>query len=187
MIASNAPTWSFRRHHDVDPPRVDASTFRQGWRIRSRLDALYVAEQLTAGEWQAAQEFRMACDRVRGVTGHTAPDLRASGAGHSGGAHDAMLGMVATTARLRVVDRYLGPLFSLLCVQCCVHDVSWAHLGRVVGVDPKTAQTYTVTALRRLGVVWIATAARLRGGQDAAGAFAAPIIPDRAARPPRGL
>jgi hypothetical protein len=166
VITSNAPTFSYRRHHDVDPPRVDASTFRQGWRIRTRLDALHAAELITAAEHQTGVEFRAACDRVRGVSAPTAPDIRATGSGRPDGAHSAMLSAIATQSRLRVVDAQLGPLFSLLCVQCCVHDVSWAHLGRVVHVDPHTARSYTVRALHRLGLVWIATALPAPAGQE---------------------
>jgi hypothetical protein len=60
VITSNAPTVSYTRHHDVDPPRVDARTFRQGWRIRSRLDALHIAGSISAGEWQTGHDFRAA-------------------------------------------------------------------------------------------------------------------------------
>jgi hypothetical protein len=186
VITSNAPTVSYARHHDVDPPRVDASTFRQGWRIRTRLDALHIAGLISAGEYQTGVEFRAACDRVRGMGAQTAPDIRAGGSGRPDGAHGAMLSIVAAQSRLRVVDAQLGPLFSLLCVQCCVHDVSWAHLGRVVHVDPKTARSYAVMALHRLGWVWIATAPSASQGQDSARPVPRPITAPDARRPPGG-
>jgi hypothetical protein len=175
LVVSNAPLADLERHVEaIEPPRVDAATFRQGWRIRTRLDALHVAGLISAGEWQTGHDFRAACDRVRGVGERAAPDIRAGGGGRPDGAHSAMLSMVRTQSRLNAVEAQLGPLFSRLCVWCCVHDVSWAHLGRVVHVDPKTARSYTVMALHRLGVVWIATAVPAQGGQDGAGTFAAP-------------
>jgi hypothetical protein len=187
LITSNAPTVSYARHHDVDPPRVDASTFRQGWRIRSRLDALHIAGLISAGEYQIGQEFRGACDRVRGVGLGNAPDIRTGGSGRPDGAHGAMLSAIATAARLRVVDDQLGPLFSLLCVQCCVHDVSWAHLGRAIHVDPKTARSYAVMALHRLGWVWIASAPAAPAAPDGGRTIPAPSDAATPARPPRGL
>jgi len=183
-VISNAPSKDRARQAEaIEPPRIDASTFRQGWRIRTRLDALHVAGLISAGEWQTGHDFRAACDRVRGVGERAAPDVYTSGSGRPDGVHSAMLSMVATQSRLNAVEAQLGPLFSRLCVWCCVHDVSWAHLGRVVHVDPKTARAYTVMALHRLGVVWIATATPAQGGQDGAGAFAAPIYRRDARRP----
>ena len=188
VLTSNAPSEDRTRQADaIDPPRVDARVFRQGWRIRTRLDALHIAGLISAGEWQTGHDFRAAYDRVRGVGERGAPDIRAGGSGRPDGAHGAMLSAIAAAARLREVDAQLGPLFSLLCVQCCVHDVAWAHLGRVVHVDPKTARSYAVMALHRLGWVWIATAVPASLGQDSAGPFSAPSAPRDARRPPRGL
>jgi hypothetical protein len=187
-MISNAPSEDRTRQAEaIDPPRVDARVFRQGWRIRTRLDALHIAGLISAGEWQTGHDFRAACDRVRGVGERAAPDIRAGSGGRPDGAHGAMLSMVATQSRLNAVEAQLGPLFSRLCVWCCVHDVSWAHLGRVVHVDAKTARSYTVMALHRLGFVWIATAVPAQGWQDGAGAFAAPSRDGDATRRLGGL
>ena len=48
----------FRRHHAVEPPRVDASEFRQGWRVKTGLDGLLAAGAITPREWCAALAFR---------------------------------------------------------------------------------------------------------------------------------
>jgi hypothetical protein len=50
LPSSSSPTPEFRRHHAVEPPRVDANEFRQGWRIRSGLDRLLAGGLITPVE-----------------------------------------------------------------------------------------------------------------------------------------
>jgi hypothetical protein len=63
--ATTRPTGEFLRRHDVEAPRVDATAFRQGWRMHTRLDALFVDRRITAAEWQATIEYRTTYERIR--------------------------------------------------------------------------------------------------------------------------
>ena len=124
------PSDDYRRHHDVTAPRIDRSSFRQGWRVRTRLDGLLADRSIGPGVWQAAVEYRDAWARVSGDRSS------ALGAGRiSGGrdAHDRQIAVVDTLAELAVVERRIGRLASALCFACAVNDLSWPEIGRRCG------------------------------------------------------
>ena len=145
------PSDDYRRHHDVTAPRIDRSSFRQGWRVRTRLDGLLADRSIGPGVWQAAVEYRDAWARVSGDRSS------ALGAGRiSGGrdAHDRQIAVVDTLAELAVVERRIGRLASALCFACAVNDLSWPEIGRRCGRGNHTARTWTAHALRALAGAW---------------------------------
>ena len=121
-MVSNAPSADrLQQAETIDPPRVDRSSFRQGWRVRTRLDGLLADRSIGPGVWQAAVEYRDAWARVSGDRSS------ALGAGRiSGGrdAHDRQIAVVDTLAELAVVERRIEPArVEPLCFACAVNDL----------------------------------------------------------------
>lgn len=141
---SNQPSEAFRQHHEVEAPRVDHRAFRQGWRVRLRLDALLDDGSITPGEWQSASEYRAAHDALTSA-GH------GPGSSSPSGGRDARLDR---TARIRAVNAAIGPDAAALCHACAVLDLSWRALGARLGVRDVTAMGRTVGALRALARAW---------------------------------
>jgi hypothetical protein len=151
---SNQPSDAYRQHHhDIDPPRVDAVTFRQGWRVRTRLDALLASRRITSGHWQAAVEYRDAWGRVL-AAGGSPGGYRVSGAIDP---HHRVLGLLATVTRLRVVHAAIGADFATLCFACAVEDRSWASIAAAHRRNPETERDRAVRALRALASAWAGT------------------------------
>jgi hypothetical protein len=168
-VTSNAPSVERARHAEaIEPPRVDAASFRQGWRIRTRLDALLAAGRINAGVWQAAVEYRDAWARVWASRGGELGGTRVSGGLDL---HGRQIGLVDTVAALDAVERRIGRLATALCVACVVEDLSWPEIGRRCGRSNHTVVAWTVLALRALAVAW---ATRRPGGRDGFRARPAP-------------
>jgi hypothetical protein len=149
---SNAPSLDRLRHAEtIEPPRVDAVTFRQGWRVRSRLDRLLADRRITAEVWQAAVEYRDAWARVLAGGGGELGGTRISGGAD---AHDRQIALVGTLAVLVEIERRLGRLPTALCVACVVEDLSWPEIGRRCGRSNHTAEVWTIYALRALAGAW---------------------------------
>lgn len=160
-MTSNAPTDLGQHVEAIEPPRVDATTFRQGWRVRTRLDSLLSDRRITSGQWQAAVEYRDAWARVLQAR-RGSPDgmLRVSGGSD---AHHRLLGLIDTISRLRTVEAAIGRLAAPLCFACVVEDRSWASIAAKFYRNPETVRDWTVLALRALAVAW---AGGQRGGLD---------------------
>jgi len=147
---SNAPLPELRHHHDVDAPQVDAHAFRQGWRIRTRLDALLADRRITPAEWQAAVEYRDLAATARGIRTlgllgrlHTASDREAG-----------VIARLDAETRVRASERRIGRLATALIVACVVEDLSWREIARRIGRTHETARNWTTLAVRALGAVW---------------------------------
>jgi hypothetical protein len=153
-MTGNAPGVARVQHiEELEAPRVDATAFRQGWRIRTRLDRLLVDGRISAGTWQAAVEYRSAWERV----------LAQGGWGEAGGVrvgggvsdpHQRTVSLLATLTRLRLVEEAIGRLAADLCRCCVVHDHSWALLARHCHRNPETVRDWTALALQGLATAW---------------------------------
>jgi hypothetical protein len=159
-MTSNAPTDLGQHVEAIEPPRVDATTFRQGWRVRTRLDSLLSDRRITPGQWQAAVEYRDAWARVLQAGGGSPGGLRVSGGADR---HHRLLGLLDTITRLRATETWIGRLAASLCFACVVEDRSWASIAATCHRNPETVRDWTVLALRSLAVVW---AGGQRGGLD---------------------
>jgi hypothetical protein len=160
---SNAPTAAREQHAEgIEAPRVDARAFRQGWRVTCRLDALHRDGRITAGEWQAAAEYRAAWDRALSTMRGTSSATRVSGG--AGAAADRLASVADTMTRLREVEARIGGFAALLTYRCVVLDRSWADIGRVLCRDPHTAQRWTTDAIRLLARAWRGSRRRRRAG-----------------------
>jgi hypothetical protein len=150
-----APTASYRQHVEtIDPPRIDATSFRMGWRRRTRLDRLLADGRISAEVWQAATEYRVAWESVLADGSLDLAAARVSGGANDG--HDRMLRLLTTLSRLRRVEDAIGPLAAQLVSRCAVEDQSWAAMARLVTFarNPETVRDWTVTALGLLCAVW---------------------------------
>jgi hypothetical protein len=145
------PSRFARQHHqDLEPPRVDAAVFRQGWRIVTRLDGLLADGAIDLPAWSAAVAFRTAWERATAVPQRGPPLMTMRGSGTPGGASLARLEAVG---RLRRVADALGPFHCRLLQGCVVLDLSWSEMARQHHVDRSTIRRWTVRALDRLAGV----------------------------------
>ena len=142
------PTALYRQHHDVDPPRVDAGAFRQGWRVRSRLDVLHDEGAIGDAAYEAARQFRRAWEIA---FSERSPSLMSFSARSTGRAGGGPVDRLAVVSWLRRIGAALGPFDCKLLEQCLVLDLAWAAIGRQHQVADTTARRWTIAALRRLG------------------------------------
>ena len=149
---SNAPGPARVQHvEELEVPRVDATAFRQGWRVRTRLDRLRADGRISAGTWQAADEYRDAWDRVLAQGGWSEPG-RVGGSGSD--PHHRLVSLLTTLTRLRAVEEAIGRLASDLCRACAVQDRSWAWIARAYHRNPETVRDWTADALQLLAAAW---------------------------------
>jgi hypothetical protein len=154
-VVSNAPTAARRQHAlEVEAPRIDAAAFRQGWLVHSRLDALRRDGRLTAGQWQAAVEYRAAWESARLEAAATMRLIRGGGGGVGDGGHARLLAGIAIVAKLRTVEDAIGSFRADLCRACIVHDMPWAVIGRQLRRDPHTVRDWAVWSIRALARAW---------------------------------
>jgi hypothetical protein len=154
------PTPQFRDHHDVEEPRVDDRAFRQGWRVRTRLDQLLADARIKPDEWQTASEYRQTWAIARELAGPEPGMIRITGAASADAATIARLDAATT---LRLVEEAIGPFAARLLLASVVHDLAWAVLARHLGKHPETVRDWTVLAIRALAPAW----ASVRGLADA--------------------
>jgi hypothetical protein len=153
------PTPEFLRQHDVEAPRVDERSFRQGWIVRTRLDQLLVDDRITRAEWQAASEYRATWAIARELVGVEPGMIRVEG---SSSADDATIARLDAVTKLRIVEAAIGSLAARLLLACLVHDLAWARTARFLGNHPETVRDWTVLAIRALASAW----GTLHGWQD---------------------
>lgn len=147
VVATNQPAPAFRRHHDVEPPRVDSTAFRQAWRVCSRLDSLLEAGRVDREAWDAAHAWRRWAET-------TAPyraqlwDVRVD---QSRVANDAaMLLRVKAATKLREVAAALGELRVRILEAVVMRDMAWTDLGRLLRLSDKAAKEWAAEALEAL-------------------------------------
>jgi hypothetical protein len=150
-MTGNAPTAARLSHAEaIDAPRIDATAFRQGWRVRTRLDALLADGRIDATAWQSATEYRDGWSRVHAIGGRSW-GTRGAGADP----HARLLAVAATMERLLRVQATLGPDHAGLIYACVVEDRSWASIASRLHVRrAETARDRTVLALRALAWAW---------------------------------
>lgn len=152
------PTLEFRRQHDVEEPRVDERAFRQGWRVRTRLDQLLADGRISRGEWHSASEYRQTWAIARELVGIEPGMIRIGGGGSF---DDATIARLDAVTKLRVVEELIGSLRARLLLACLVHDLTWAAIARFCHRNPETVRDWTVDAIRALAPAW----ERLQGGR----------------------
>jgi predicted DCC family thiol-disulfide oxidoreductase YuxK len=150
------PSAQYRQHHDVEPPRVDTRSFRQGWRVCTRLDRLLADVRITPRTWQAAIAYRDAWAAASRSTGGGTGRLEPARIGGRGpdAAHSRLLSQLEALARIAESERAIGRLAADLCYACAVADLPWAGIGRTYRCNAETARDWTVAALSALAAAW---------------------------------
>ena len=143
------PSALYRQHFDVEAPRVDAGAFRQGWRVRSRLDVLLDEGAVGNEAYEAARLFRRAWEIA--FSERTPAMLMSFSARSVGRAGAGPVNRLAAVSWLRRIAAALGPFDCRLLEQCVVLDLAWTAIGRQHQVADTTARRWTIAALRRLG------------------------------------
>jgi hypothetical protein len=141
------PSRWLRQHHGLEPPMIDLGAWRPYWRIRTRLDRLLLDGAITPHEWQAAVRLRRIIEAARSAV---LPVHRLDGEPRGGVSGPALARRVDAMARLEQVRAGLGAFAVALLEACLVDDCSWRYLGDRLGIDPKTARAWTITALHAL-------------------------------------
>jgi DNA-directed RNA polymerase specialized sigma24 family protein len=144
--ATSSPTPQFRRHHDVEIPKVDQAAFRQGWRVRTRLNWLLETGKITDEAWDIARVWHRWCaviGRVRVQEWTERVDVSLSG-------YDPHLSRVTAATKLREATGALGQR-RILCLELTVlDDLAWAQVAYRLGVSEKTAMLRVAEALEAL-------------------------------------
>jgi hypothetical protein len=145
--ASAAPSSHFTRHHDVTAPQVDSTAFRQGWRVETRLDALFTAGRIDRDAYDAACMFR----RLSEITA-PAPaqqwDVRVDRSLVPNDMH--ALWRVNAASKLRAAQEALGSLRTRILHNVIVLDRSWGQLGRLLGLSDKAAKDWAIACIQAL-------------------------------------
>jgi DNA-directed RNA polymerase specialized sigma24 family protein len=141
---TNRPTPQFTRHHDIAAPQVDATAFRQGWRVTARLDGLLEAGRIDREQWDGAQQWRRWAELI-GLSHVQRWDVRPDAPCHPDDLP--MLRRVQAASRLRSVAEALGPLRVRLLTMCVSEDRSWREIGDRLGIDGKTARAWCAAAV----------------------------------------
>ena len=149
---SNAPAAEYRQHHEVEAPQVDTSSFRQAWRVHSRLIGLAQSGRIDHEQLEAAVTWGAWAERV--ATPGTSPwRIRVDGGGQGPG--DFTCRQLDAAARLRASTAALGASRIALLDACVVEDMSWRRLGQRLGLAAETARERVVEAIAALAL-WLA-------------------------------
>jgi hypothetical protein len=62
----SAPLAYLKQHTSLEASAIDMQAFRPFWKVRSRIDKLLVAGDITGFEWRCATEFRNLYDQALG-------------------------------------------------------------------------------------------------------------------------
>jgi hypothetical protein len=147
VVATNRPTPQYQRRHDVEAPAVDATAFRQGWRVTTRLDALLEAGRIDSEQHDAAHAWRRWAELI-GLSHVQRWDVRPDAPCYPSDLP--MLRRVQAAARLRACTEALGELRTRLLDCCVVRDLSSGEIAALLRVSDKTATSRVVEALSAL-------------------------------------
>jgi len=150
------PVPAFLQHVEgVEEPRVDATAFRQGWRITSRLDGLLAAGFITRSVWQSATDYRDAWDASVALSAPRSRSGGSTGSATSTSRERAIIATLAKLDRLAWVERRLDPVALWLVIACVVEDRSWHAIGLALGCRNVTAELRTARALIEMSRLWL--------------------------------
>jgi hypothetical protein len=144
---SNAPTQSYRQHHDITAPQIDAATFRPGWLVRTRLWSLFDNGRIDHAALDAALAWRRWAEVISPTKVQSWEVRVDTPAGPGGGA---MAHRIDAAGRLRSAAAALGKLRIAILEACVLKDHSWLELGRLLRVSDKTARDRAAEAIAAL-------------------------------------
>jgi hypothetical protein len=143
-VPTSRPTLQFQRHHDVAAPQVDATAFRQGWRVATRLDSLLESGRIDRQAWDCACEWRRWAATITPV--RVQPwDVRVDVSAVPSDA--GMLFRVHAATKLREAAAGIGPVRAKILEAVVLHDCSWRQLAQQLRVSDKTASQRAAEAV----------------------------------------
>jgi hypothetical protein len=158
---SNAPNPFYRRHHSpgILGPEISDRMFRQGWRIRDKLQELVGDRLISPGAWLAASQHRDA--HALAFSGGVGSHLDAVGAGRrpkGAGKNAALLehseAQLDAARRLRAGDRALGPTIVAILRAFVLENLRYCALANRFGTTGKTMKKWVVEIIRALAEIW---------------------------------
>lgn len=150
----------FGNHHDVET-RAARDGGVQGWRVRTRLDALFDDKMIDAAEWQAGDNYRRDFE-----VGELGGRIAALGEGGGGGDGCPTMSRLASLARLAGARAQLS-VDGRITMDGLVADLSWPMLGEKLGCGRNAARSSAVANLKILAEHYrlYAKQSRLRSAQ----------------------
>jgi hypothetical protein len=145
---SNAPNLEYRRHHAVEPPRVDGRFFRPGWLRRTHLSILFERDRISLEAFQAGRAWRLWCETVgRELT--QSWTARINRTPQPGAPTERQLGAARS---LEAASQVLGRRRTALLMACCVDDMTWCAIGNQLKVDRRLVSGKVCEALEALAM-----------------------------------
>jgi len=140
-----------KQHVSLEQPEINEHAFRQAWRVRSRLDKLFVAGEITGYEWRCASEFRTA-NEIAFESVLRAPLLDGTGraSGYPANVHPSERHHGALR-RLHDLHGRVGRETVRLLEAVIVEDLKWRELGKRLQVQACTSKRRAIAAIKTLG------------------------------------
>jgi hypothetical protein len=150
-----APSAFYRQHRAFEPPQVDDRHFRPAWRSKPPIDGLLRAKAITGREYYAACRFRGLSERAFGGLLHSRICFVDN---KGGGPKEPPLENLDEIRELRAIAAALArlgrkpdrPIVYELLDAVIVQEVSWTDLAAHHHIDPRTARSWTITAIKAL-------------------------------------
>ena len=152
---SNSPTPELRRHVRLDPPQIDRTQFRPGWRVRDHLNMLLKRGAISTEAYIAGTQWRRWCEQV----GHLRVQPWNSRVDHAGTSTTPGAEQLAAARSLKAASAALGQRQAKLLVLALAEPYSWIEIGRACHIDWRTAQNHTIAALEELAC-WLGRSRR---------------------------
>jgi hypothetical protein len=131
----------------VQAPQVDATAFRPGWLVQSRLLSLFEAGRIDRNALDAACIWRSWAETIT-PTRVQSWDVRVDAPLAPN--DTPMMRRVRAAAKLREAAAALGQLRVAILDAVVVRDRPWVGLGRSLRVSDKTARHYAAEAIAAL-------------------------------------
>ncbi|MCL2427890.1 MAG: DUF6456 domain-containing protein [Alphaproteobacteria bacterium] len=155
---TSQPSPEYRRHHDVEAPRVDGRTFHPGWRVHTRLDGLARDGQISDAAYAAGKRWRR--DWEMAMEHSTSWRVDAA-VGRGGASGDGPIDRLDAVGRLREAQAAVGLRAWRVLVCVVAQDYPWTETGGRLGIADNTARRQAARALEalarhyaRLGESW---------------------------------
>jgi hypothetical protein len=132
----------------VTAPQVDATAFRQAWRVATRLDGLLETGRIDREAWDCAHEWRRWAETLipsRVQQWDIRVDRPAASARDAG-----MLWRIEAATKLREAGEALGALRVKLLEASVLHDLSWRAIAMQLRCSDKTALDRVAEAVTAL-------------------------------------
>jgi hypothetical protein len=144
----NSPLPHYQQHHRVEPPRIDAREFRPGWRVKTRLAALFENDKISREAFVAGMAWKGWVEQV----GHVRVQSWAARISRGLVLKIPSSRQLDSACSLQDAARALGQKRVNLLMSAIVDDLTWVELGRRLRVQRQTAVKWAVEAVEALAM-----------------------------------